>query len=144
MLALHNEVVRNRRRLGLRELMHFGDGAKQRLGIASLHSRSMRATCGMRFACPWEAGSRMTLFPRWGAWLSTGHYISNEANLRGLPPRHTFTRVANVDPLPVALEVAGAEIVSQYVFRAMGGDGHLVGPPVSPKFQVWEVTVRHI
>ena len=72
MLALHNEVVRNRSRLGLWELMHFGDGVKQRLGVASVHSRSMRATCGMRFASPWGAGLRMTLFPRWGAWQSTG------------------------------------------------------------------------
>ena len=47
--------------------------------------------------------------------------IPNEANLRDLPPQHTFIRVANAEPLSASWDVGGAGVASRRDLRDVGG-----------------------
>ena len=90
----------------------------------------------------WPAHAVISLAGKPGRRLE--RRIPNEANLRDLPPQHTFIRVANVDPLPASLDVGGAGIVSRHDLRKVVGAGLSERSLVSTKFQVWGQPARRI
>ena len=64
------------------------------------------------------------------------HHFRNAENLRNPPPTHPLTRVASTDPPSGALDFAGADIIPQHEFRAMGTHGDSECQVVGAHFKV--------
>ena len=76
--------------------------------------------------------------------LRLQHHISDEANLRGLPPSRPSARVERVDPLSVALKFAGATMCPQHDFGVMDANRDLECPLVDTHFQGWKLPPRKV